>query len=429
MSINSKSTGTPPGGTATGTLASHPATPGPARQRDIRLDFFRGIGMFIIFIAHVPYNAWTNYIPARFGFSDATEIFVFCSGMASAIAFGRLFEERGFRVGATRIAYRCWQVYWAHISIFMLITASMVVADNWLETGGGYQKGLSLVNFLSGDTGTNLVGLLTLTYVPNFFDILPMYLVILAMIPVVMALKKLGRAYVFAAILVTWFFATLGWINLPAEPWSDRVWFFNPFAWQLVFFTGFAFIRGWLPAPPITRPLMIAAAVFVVAAIPFHHIWFLNNVPFFNDAHKALGLLVDKTGFGLFRYVHFLALAYLAYSLAGPNGDNIRTIKGPFVAICCKVGQQALAVFLAGQLLSMLGGIYLNELGHTYFNTALVNFAGFALLIAVAYIAAYFKSSPWKNQKHIGAQAVPRAAMDGKEPAAPQTGGLSQPAE
>ena len=62
------------------------------RPRDPRLDFFRGLGMFIIFIAHLPWNSWALYIPARFGFSDATEIFVFCSGMASAIAFGRIFD-------------------------------------------------------------------------------------------------------------------------------------------------------------------------------------------------------------------------------------------------------------------------------------------------------------------------------------------------
>ncbi len=400
------------------------AEPGAPRQRDIRLDFFRGIGMFIIFIAHVPYNTWTLYIPARFGFSDATEIFVFCSGMASAIAFGTLFQERGFLVGTTRIAYRCWQVYWAHISVFMLITGTMVLADNWLATDGAYIKGLNLVPFLSSDTGTNLVGLLTLTYVPNFFDILPMYLVILAMLPIVMALSQLGRWYVFAAIIGLWLVATLGWINLPAEPWSDRVWFFNPFAWQLVFFTGFAFIRGWLPAPPINQSLMIASVVFILAAVPLHEYEFQHNFQFLREAREALGLLVEKTGFGFLRYVHFLALAYLAYVLAGPNGDNLRTIKGPFVAICCKVGQQALAVFLAGQFLSLMGGIYLNQFGSTALNTGLVNFSGFALLIAVAYIVAYFKSSPWKKQaagKPVDKQQQDRSSHS--------TSALSQPAE
>ena len=58
-------------------------------------DFFRGLAMYIILISHMPYNKWSNWIPGRFGFSDATEIFVFCSGMASAIAFGATFRRAG----------------------------------------------------------------------------------------------------------------------------------------------------------------------------------------------------------------------------------------------------------------------------------------------------------------------------------------------
>ena len=73
------------------------------KPRDPRLDFYRGIGMFIIYIAHIPWNWWTLWIPARFGFSDATEIFVFCSGMASALAFGKVFEIHGWGIGAARI--------------------------------------------------------------------------------------------------------------------------------------------------------------------------------------------------------------------------------------------------------------------------------------------------------------------------------------
>ncbi|MGB0904763.1 MAG: OpgC domain-containing protein, partial [Mangrovicoccus sp.] len=83
------------------------------RIRDPRLDFFRGIAMFIILFAHIPGNWWTLWIPARFGWSDATEIFVFCSGMASAIAFGGAFARKGWWLGTARVAFRIWQVYWA----------------------------------------------------------------------------------------------------------------------------------------------------------------------------------------------------------------------------------------------------------------------------------------------------------------------------
>ncbi len=392
------------------------AAPAVRRPRDIRLDFFRGVGMFIIFVAHMPSNTWTAWIPARFGFSDATEIFVFCSGMASAIAFGRLFRERGLALGTTRIAFRCWQVYWAHISIFMAVAASMVMADRIFDNGQGYQGGLNLLPFINDDTGANLVGLMTLTYVPNYFDILPMYLVILAMIPIVMALARLSTAAVFAFIGGVWLLATMGLINFPAEPWSDRVWFFNPFAWQLVFFTGFAFMMGWLPAPPIDRRLIWLSAAVIVIVIPFAHWWPLTQWEALREVRAAIAPLIEKTGFGFLRYVHFLALAYLAYALAGPRGDNLRKIRGAFVPICCKVGQQALGVFLAGQLLAMIAGVALNEFGANALTIAAANLIGFALLVAVAYTAAYFKSSPWKQ---ASATPLQPSTTDRSAPAAP----------
>ena len=92
-------------------VSASPAAQRPAAQvrvRDIRLDFFRGIAMFIILFAHTPGNWITRWIPARWGFSDATEMFVFCSGMASAIAFGMTFDRAGWLLGSARVAYRVW---------------------------------------------------------------------------------------------------------------------------------------------------------------------------------------------------------------------------------------------------------------------------------------------------------------------------------
>src|SRR5690349_12099686 len=94
-----------------------------SRPRDVRLDFFRGLCLVIIFIAHIWDNPWAQFIPARFGFSDAADIFVFCSGMASALAFGAVFTRHGLLIGAARVAFRCWQVYWAHIGTFLAVVA------------------------------------------------------------------------------------------------------------------------------------------------------------------------------------------------------------------------------------------------------------------------------------------------------------------
>ncbi|MGP1396266.1 MAG: OpgC family protein [Inquilinaceae bacterium] len=387
-------------------------------MRDPRLDFFRGIGMFIIFVAHVPSNPWTLWIPARFGFSDATEIFVFCSGMASALAFGGVFARRGWLLGTARIVYRVWQVYWSHIGLFFVIAGMMVLANASGAFDKNYVSSLNLMPFFR-DPAQNLLGLLTLTYVPNYFDILPMYLVILALIPVVMALAAAGDRWlgdrggpilVGTFVAALWLAATFRLLDLPAEPWSQRVWFFNPFAWQLVFFTGFAFIRGWLKPPPVTPWLIAAAVCVVLATVPFAWFRALRAVDALREVRQDLAPLIDKTHFGILRYVHFLALAYLGWLAAGEGG---RRLTGHaawtwVVGIVRKVGQQSLAVFLTSLVLAQAAGIALDVTGRGLIATAVFNLIGFGGLIAVAYTVGWFKSTPWK-----------RPAAPAKTPSAP----------
>ncbi|WP_306113622.1 MULTISPECIES: OpgC family protein [unclassified Roseovarius] len=375
--------------------------------RDPRLDFFRGIAMFIILIAHTPGNWLTLWIPARFGFSDATETFVFCSGMASAIAFGKAFRDRGMALGTARVAFRCWQVYWAHICLFFAIAATMVALNAALPDGRNYIGQLNLFPFFKNPT-ENLLGLLTLTYVPNYFDILPMYLVILAMMPLMVALQRVHIGLMAAVSVAIWLSAQIWHFNLPAEPWSERGWFFNPFGWQLVFFTGFSLMSGWIPAPPVDKRLFWTAVAIIVITLPFAYFRLYNEFAFFKEWRKEWAFLINKTDFGILRYVHFLATAYVAWVLVGPKGVNILPPAGDGVmarvwrrtlAIIMKVGQQSLAVFVASMFLARLLGVGFDLLGKSHLTMLLINGVGFALIIAVAYGAGWFKSQPWRVQK------------------------------
>lgn len=374
------------------------ATMEPVRQtvraRDPRLDFFRGIGMLIILIAHIPENDWIQWIPARFGFSDATEIFVFLSGMASAIAFASVFDRRGIAMGVARVGHRVWQVYFAHLCVFIVIAALMVAAGTRPGTGTTYATFLNLDHFFA-DPKTGLTHFLTLSYVPNYFDILPMYLVILAMLPVMMAAERLHRLAPFALMALLWGATQAHVTALPADPWAPREWFFNPFGWQLVFFIGFFLMRGRIPVPPARRGLMIAAAAFLVVSVPFA--WFrVHDVsPFFAQAAAALHPLTDKTHFGILRLVHFLAIAYLAANLF-PVSLMRDTATGRLIQ---RVGQQSLAVFIAGMVTAQMLGIALDHVGRSELTMALANLAGFAVLIVVALTVGWFKSTPWRAER------------------------------
>ncbi len=389
-------------------------------QRDLRLDFFRGLGMFIILIAHITNNPWTLYIPARFGFSDATEMFIFCSGMASAIAFGAVFARAGFFMGLFRVVFRIWEIYWVHIATFMLTLAAMFIINRTGLFSRDEVNALNLVPFLKA-SGNQVIGLMTLSYVPNYFDILPMYIVILALLPVMLLLARVNVYLAMAASVLLWLVATNTNLNLPAEYWfsnnSTRQWFFNPFAWQLVFFTGFALMSGWLPAPPRNRNLAIAAAAVVLVSLPFAWHVTIGEFDFIKAWRKDWRILIDKTDFGLLRYVHFLALAYLAWLAAGTAGENLT--RTPFMQglsrIFTRVGQQSLAVFASSIVLARVLGAVLNELGSGFWATLFVNVLGFFCIYAIANIAAFSRSEPWKKTSvkqlpSVEAEEMQRAA-------------------
>ena len=370
--------------------------------------------MLIIFTSHAPHNFWGDWIPGRFGFSDATEMFVFCSGMASAIAFGSSYERRGWLRGTARVLQRCWQVYWAHIGYFFALLF-MVIALDRIGFERSYVDSLALGFFLNNATEA-VFGLMSLTYVPNYFDILPMYFVVLLLMPIVMALANVRLWLALVFVVVVWMLAQTDVLNalgldaialqLPASFRSDRPWFFNPFGWQLIFFTGFALMRGWLPRPPVNALLVSIALVITVGFMSLSHIafrewgfdwalqWRIRNV-----------MLIHKTDFGLLRYVHFMVLAYLAYAVVGEGGKWLlpagRTLPGKIwkalVTVLTKVGQQSLAVFIVSMMLSIFVGFILDQTGSGAWPVALCNLLGWSFLVCIAYSVAWFKSQPWKG--------------------------------
>jgi hypothetical protein len=377
------------------------------RTRDPRLDFFRGLAMLIIFVAHVPGNGWTQYIPARFGFSSAAEMFVFCSGCASALAFGSVFVRRGWRTGTARILYRIWQLYWVHIGLFLVLGTISILATRLHIGTRDYAADLSLGVFASDGLGA-IAGLMTLSLVPNLLNILPMYVVLLALAPLAMALSRISPLLVVAASAAMWGLVQATGLNLPAGGAPGRTWFFDPFAWQLIFFTGFAFGMGWLPKPRLNHPALLRIAAAAIAlSVPVNFWAFTNNVPALQIIHDALipDGVVATTRLNLLRYGHFLCLAYVGLSLVDRWP---KAIVSPALAPVVLIGRQSLPTFVSSVAIAWIAGILLDVVGRDPLPVAAVNVLGFAAIFAIARSAAWIKSVPWSTEAD---QAAPRRAV------------------
>ncbi|MEW6669228.1 MAG: OpgC domain-containing protein [Thermodesulfobacteriota bacterium] len=374
------------------------ASTSPPKFRDLRLDFFRGLALLLIFIAHVPDNWLAEYRPGAFGFSDSADIFVFVSGFAAALVYGRAFSRRGFWPATARVIKRCGQIYAGHLGLFFTIAALCVLGNRILPTNVDYIRLLNL-GFFFEESEEALLGLFTLTYVPNYFDILPMYIVQLAMLPPLMVIARVHGRLALAACAAVYIAVPLFKLELPAEIAFERPWFFNPFAWQLLFFTGFGLAAGWVKPIPIRAWVTVCCLAYVIVSIPFSHYPTYSQFAWLSDVRNGLKILVTKTNLGVLRWLHFLCLAYLMVLLF--KGRE-RVLHGRLAAPFVKTGQQALPVFLTGMALSFVVGMALDLWGRTFLSVVVVNAAGIAFLILEAYVLAWFKSEPWKGKEAGG---------------------------
>src|SRR6201987_5694001 len=97
----------------------------PDKGRDLRLNLFRGIANWAIFLDHIPNNV-VNWITTRnYGFIDAADLFVFISGYTASFVYARLMLERGFIAGSARLLKRAWQIYVAHVFLLVLYLAEI----------------------------------------------------------------------------------------------------------------------------------------------------------------------------------------------------------------------------------------------------------------------------------------------------------------
>ena len=169
--------------------AAAPAITLPAAgERELRLDLFRGLALWLIFIDHLPPNILTWFTIRNYGFSDATEIFIFISGYTAAFVYGRAMLQAGFVVATARILRRVWQIYVAHVFLFTIFLAEISYVATSFENPL-YTEEMGIMDFLKQPDVT-IVQALLLRFRPVNMDVLPLYIVLMLFLPVILWLMK-----------------------------------------------------------------------------------------------------------------------------------------------------------------------------------------------------------------------------------------------
>jgi hypothetical protein len=320
-------------------------------RQDNSIDFWRGLALIIIFVDHVPGNVFSSYTLHRVAFCDAAELFVFLAGWSLSHATGGPLTPQPAGRVVIRLVARAVEIYRAQIvltamALAMLAATALLRNDpiflEWHNAGPAFF-----------DSARTTIGWVMLTHHLGFFDILPLYVVILLMAPVFVIL---GRWHPWVALVasLTLYCATLVFnLKLPTWP-GESGWYFNPLAWQLLLVLGFLGAeasnngeRGVAFAK--TMNCCVPGALVLVAMFAGLTLAGFDPDPL-SVPEPRFFFLIDKTNLSPSRVISLLALVIALHKLFPMLQPHL----GKAGSWLCSLGRNSLSVFAIGSLLSLV---------------------------------------------------------------------------
>lgn len=364
------------------------AAPGAKAGRDLRLDLFRGIALWLIFLDHVPNNILAWFTIRNYGFSDATEIFIFISGYTAAFVYGTAMVQRGFVIAGARILKRAWQIYVAHVFLFAIFIAEISYVASSFENPL-YTEEMNALEFLKQPEVTILQALL-LKFKPVNMDVLPLYIVLLLLFPVALWLliRNASLALILSVVLyaLTWEY---GW-NIPSHP--SGHWFFNPFAWQLLFvFGAWCALGGAERLGPVLRSpvTMWLAIAYLLFCFGVTMTWYFPKLSFLVPRWLGEWMYpIDKTNLDVLRFAHFLALAALTVRFIPRDWPPLQS---RFLKPAILCGQHSLEIFCLGVFLAFAAHFIMVEFFGGMLMQIAISMAGILIMVGTASLISWYK--------------------------------------
>ena len=361
----------------------------PHAGRDLRLDFFRGLSLWFIFLNHIPSSTVGWLTNRNYGFSDAAEIFVFISGYTAAFVYGRIMLERGFVVASARILKRVWQLYVAFVFLSVIYIAQTAYVAHRFENPL-YADEMVVLHFLQRPE-IILAEVLRLRFLLANVNILPLYILLMLAFPVTLWLTlraPIRRRIAFRCGLGDRLFRRT---EFEAYIRSSRTGSSIPFAWQLLFFIGTWCAVG---GAPWLRSIYSSNAVFFVCAIYIAFAFWLAMTLHFPALARRLPdwlwiFPLNKTDLSPLRLAHFLALTILVVRFVPMDAAFLRSVWAKPLIMC---GRHSLEVFCVGVFLSLTANFLLAEVSGSVTMQVLVSAAGIFLMFALAALMSWYKS-------------------------------------
>lgn len=358
-------------------------------KRDDRLDFIRGVVMFFLVVVHIDFFSYYNFIAwERIGVVTGAEGFVILSGIVLGMVNRTRIMEGNLRDGIDRVLERSIQLY--RVSLFVVITIPILNLIPFIDassvmtfTNRGSGEVYQLYPIYESDWKRIVADILLLKHGPHQFQVLGLYIILLALTPIAFFMFSVGRVKLFLAISWIIYFYNSAYITRPTG--MQFEWAFPILTWQLIFFHGLAvgFYKDNVLEFFTTKLGKIV--IYIVFILFFAFLFFTYNNPHkefpewmrfgiipSSDFYRYYNLYFQKNTLGVGRLLNDVVVLIVSYIILTKFWRVINFIFG---WLFVPVGRASLYVFIWHIYFCLLifnipifkGGedIFINTLGHT----------------------------------------------------------------
>ncbi len=321
-------------------------------QRRPEIDALRGLMLVWMTLTHLPTLA-SVLSNQPLGFVSSSEGFIFLSALFTGSVYHRLALREGYGTMYRRLWKRTLRLYLYHLA---LLSFGFLVAARFASPN--HRPALyNLFDFyFAARPKRAFIDAVLLIYRPPLLDILPLYILFLALAIAAFYLsRRFAWKWILCGSFAVWLLAQFGlrlafynflhrYCGLQV-PFSD-LGAFDLWAWQFMWLVGLwcgvRWAEGRLPVEAWARRFVVPA--MILAPILFGLRWAVGN----GIELGNLEFLFDKWHFGVVRIIDFAALAALAIRFQ-------RVLKPLAIKPLVVMGQASIQVFCAHLLFCFLG--------------------------------------------------------------------------
>jgi hypothetical protein len=351
------------------------------QKRDVRVDFFRGVALYMILVDHVQGDPFSKFTFQHFGFSDAAELFVFLSGISCAIVYSRLLARRGWASVLQALAKRTTKIY----GFFVVTSALVIFAISVAASATHADFSHNWYTTLTADPLSSLWAAVLLKSPPALPGILVLYLVLTAIaIPTFLWLAQRDPHVALGVSAAIW---ALAQFDPDLVPRIAEQSYFNWLGWQFVFcigmFIGLQRQKASEISPGLRTVAIGVAWVIVIGAFSYvMALKVLRHIDFDITPFKLSDVTIShmKENASVVRLAHFLSVALLVATYF-KSSDWIFGNRASAVII--ETGRFSLEVFCLCAIIDVLLNLWVLIGYPTTLNRIVLDCAAFGLIVLV----------------------------------------------